>query len=289
MFSRINTSNKAKKKKAKAKKRSNNESDEDLFVKRPVEKRSKKYPAKKPPANTTKRPSTIPHHFFVPANREDTKMPPVKKKKTLSKKRTVKDASIDADSNDWLDTKMPPAKKKKTSSKKRAVKDASIDADSNDDNISFIENHIVVKSTSEYGDSEIWTGVDKESIPDKTFILPDQRYYVSSHARFVSVINRTNKQLRTYKKQLHMLTKFKPHGRYHDVCLSDGKGRSTNVRVNRITCWAFDGAPKDENMHADHIDPEDVLNNCIWNLQWLSPIENRQKQRKRQFQRNPDD
>ena len=154
-------------------------------------------------------------------------------------------------------------------------------------NISFIENHIDVKSTSEYGDGEIWTEVDKESIPDEKFDLPDQRYYVSSHARFVSVFNRTNKQKRTYKK-LRMLTKYKQHG-YHYVNLSNGHGVCTQVRVNRIACWAFHGAPKDENMQADHIDPEDVLNNCIWNLQWLSPIENRQKQRKRQFQRNPDD
>ena len=45
-------------------------------------------------------------------------MPPAKKKKTLTKKRTVKDASIDVD--DQLDTKKPPAKKKKTASKKRS-------------------------------------------------------------------------------------------------------------------------------------------------------------------------
>ena len=59
----------------------------------------------------TKRQTTIPHDFFVPTNREDTKMSPAKKNETLSKKRTMKDASIDVD--DQLDTKKPPAKKKR--------------------------------------------------------------------------------------------------------------------------------------------------------------------------------
>ena len=78
--------------------------------------------AKKPPANTTKRQSKILQHLFVSTNRD------TKKKKTASKKRFVKDASIDADSNDdsvddQLDTKKPPAKKKKTASRKPSMKE----------------------------------------------------------------------------------------------------------------------------------------------------------------------
>ena len=52
-----------------------------------------------------------------------------------------------------------------------------------DYNIDLIKNDTQVKSTSEYGDGEIWKEIDPECIPRKCFVMLPKRYYMSNHGR----------------------------------------------------------------------------------------------------------
>jgi len=63
---------------------------------------------------------------------------------------------------------------------------------------------------------------------------------------------------------------------YHFVSLCQN-GKKTYKRVNRLVAEAFiDNSDPNKKMQVDHIDHL-KHNNCVWNLQWLTPLENNRK------------
>ena len=73
-----------------------------------------------------------------------------------------------------------------------------------DYNIDLIKNDTQVKSTSEYGDGEIWKEIDPECIPRKCFVMLPKRYYMSNHGRVIS-IRQTKKETKVQVMKQHNL------------------------------------------------------------------------------------
>jgi hypothetical protein len=85
-------------------------------------------------------------------------------------------------------------------------------------------------------------------------------YDISNHGR---VRNRNTKQI--LKPQLN--------GKYHKVHLF-ANDRKVPLRICRLVAKAFIiNDDTNTKTQVDHLD-EDKLNDCVWNLQWVSPSEN---------------
>ena len=139
-----------------------------------------------------------------------------------------------------------------------------------DPKIDLIHNDSVVKSTSEPG--EKWKEVNKDSIPTETFTLPPGVFYVSDHARFVSV--------RTFKrgtKVTILKTSIDDFG-YHKITLYNKF--TGNAFIARVVKMTFDGPPDNLKMQCDHKNRL-IDDNHLSNLEWVTPSENRINQRPR--------
>lgn len=110
--------------------------------------------------------------------------------------------------------------------------------------------------------NEIWLQITENVAKN---ILPV--YYVSNYGRIYSSIS--NK----------ILKPSIDNGGYENVCLHlsihrPNGGRTQIIkRVNRIVMITFCPIENYENLQVNHID-NNRRNNCIWNLEWCTPIEN---------------
>lgn len=98
--------------------------------------------------------------------------------------------------------------------------------------------------------------------------LPDERwkscaeqcysaYLVSSEGRAFSLTNG------------HLSNR----GGYFTVPMTDDSGTKKTLLLSRLVCHAFNGAPPEPRMHADHV-LQDITDNRAHMLRWLLPIDN---------------
>ena len=129
-------------------------------------------------------------------------------------------------------------------------------------NLIDVKPGISFDETSPYYREEIWKWVDPILVPG----VLEYTYKVSNHGRVYSMFRE-----KKYKDGL-MSPSLNQHG-YRQVNLRSVDGKNICVKISRLIMLHFNFRSDCYLLEVDHIDGNKE-NNCIWNLEWVTPQEN---------------
>lgn len=129
-----------------------------------------------------------------------------------------------------------------------------------------MEEGIYFEPYSPYYHQEEWKEITDWMVPG----IRQGAYYISNHGKIYSNIKST------IKPNGGILSPAINQKGYYQISLQSEYGKKgLCCKIHRLVLLAFGYIPGCQSLEVDHID-QNKNNNCLWNLQWVTPRENTQ-------------